>query len=125
MNRHSTRELAMTCIYQSLLLNKDIKQVVYENSPDENLVNPFLYTLTIDAIANKNKYIKQINKVIKTGWTFDRLGYIEQSILIIASAEIEFETANKAVVIDEAVTLAKKYCDEETYRLINGVVEKL
>ena len=28
------RELAMTCLYQSFLLKKDIKQVVYENTKD-------------------------------------------------------------------------------------------
>ena len=42
-----------------------------------------------------------------------------------AAAELDFETANKAIVIDEAVTLSKKYCDSETYKLINGVLDKL
>ena len=125
MNRHSTRELAMTCLYQSFLLKKDIKMVVFENSPNGNEISPFLYTITIDAIKNKNKYVKQINKVLKEGWNFDRLGYIEQAILIAAACEIDFETAQKNIIIDEAITLAKKYCDDDTYRLINGVLDRL
>lgn len=125
MNRHATRELAMTCLYQSFLLKKDIKQTVFENSKTGNEISPFLYTLTIDCVKNKNKYVKQINAVLKEGWTFDRLGYIEQAILIMAACELDFETANKSVVIDEAITLAVKYCDDDTYKLVNGVLDRL
>ena len=46
-------------------------------------------------------------------------------ILLMAACELDLETAPKAIVIDEAVTLAKKYCDDETYRLINGVLDRL
>ena len=42
-----------------------------------------------------------------------------------AACELDLETAPKAIVIDEAVNLAKKYCDEDTYRLINGVLDRL
>ena len=58
-------------------------------------------------------------------WEFERLGCVEKAILLMAAAELDFETASKAVVIDEAVTLSKKYCDEETYKLINGVLDRL
>ena len=39
--------------------------------------------------------------------------------------ELDMEIAPKPIVINEAVTLAKKYCDEETYKLINGVLDRL
>ena len=44
---------------------------------------------------------------------------------MMAACELALETAPQAIVIDEAVTLAKKYCDDETYRLINGVLDRL
>ena len=119
------RELAMTCLYQSFLLKKDIKQVVYENTKEGNKVDPFLYAITIDAVTNLAYYKKHINDVLREDWTFDRLGYVEQAILIIAASEIDFETAQKPIVIDEAITLAKKYCDDDTYKLINGVLDRL
>ena len=125
MNRHQMREIAMTSLYQSFLLKKDIKQVVYENTKEANKIDPFLYAITIDACANLNYYKKHINEVLKDDWNFDRLGYVEQAILIIAASELDFETAQKAIVIDEAITLAKKYCDDDTYKLINGVLDRL
>ena len=42
-----------------------------------------------------------------------------------ACCEIDLEVVPKAIVIDEAVSLAKKYCDEDAYKLINGVLDQL
>lgn len=125
MNRHQLRELGMTCLYQSFLLKKDIKLVVFENTKEENKVDPFLYAITVDACDNLEYYINKINKTLNSEWTFDRLGYVEQAILVLSASEIDFETAQKAIVIDEAITLAKKYCDDDAYKLINGVLDRL
>lgn len=122
--RHELREMGMRSLYQSFLLNKDIKQCVYDNC-ESNEIDPFLYTITIDAMKYKDIYIDQINASLNDGWEFQRLGYVEQAILIIACCELDLEVSPKAIVIDEAVTLAKKYCDEETYKLINGVLDHL
>lgn len=123
-SRHKLREVAMTCLYQSFLLQKDIKQSVYDNS-ETNEIDPFLYTVTIDAVTYKDVYIEKINQALREDWEFHRLGYVEQAILIMACCELDLETAPRAIVIDEAITLAKKYCDEETYKLINGVLDQL
>lgn len=123
-SRHKLREIAMTCLYQHFLLQKDIKQCVYDNS-DSNNIDPFLYTVTIDAIQYKDVYIENINNALRDDWTFERLGYVERAILLMAACELDLETAPKAIIINEAVTLAKKYCDDETYRLINGVLDRL
>lgn len=124
ISRHKLRETAMTCLYQHFLLNEDIRQLVYTNS-DTNEIDPFLYTITIDAIQYKDVYIKKINEALRDDWTFERLGYVEQAILLMSSCELDLETAPKAIIINEAVTLAKKFCDEETYRLVNGVLDRI
>lgn len=124
VSRHELREKAMTCLYQHFLLNKDIKEVVYDNN-HTNEIDPFLYTITIDAIKYENDYIEMINHALRDDWSFERLGYVEKAILIMAACEIDMEVAPKAIVINEAITLAKKYCDDETYKLINGVLDRL
>ena len=65
-----------------------------------------------------------INKNLKD-WSFDRLGYIEQAILLLATHEITAGEVQKPVVINEAVEFAKKYCDEDSYKFINGVLDRL
>lgn len=123
-SRHELREMGMRSLYQSFLLNKDIKQCVYDNC-ETNEIDPFLYTITIDAMKYKDVYIEKINDSLTADWEFKRLGYVEQAILILACCELDLEVSPRAIVIDEAVTLAKKYCDEETYKLINGVLDHL
>ena len=124
MNRHKLREIAMTSLYQHLLLNKDIRECVYENA-ESNESDQFLYTITMDTVKYKDAYIKKISEHLSSEWTFDRLGYVEQAILLMACCEIDLEIVPKPIVVDEAVTLAKKYCDEPAYRLINGVLDQL
>lgn len=123
MSRHTLREQAMTCLYQYFLLHKDIKELVFENSGNE--IDPFLYTVTIDAVKNEKHYIASIDAALSDEWKFDRLGCLEKAILFMAASELDFETAPKAIVIDEAVLLSKKYCDDDTYKLINGVLDRL
>ncbi len=126
MKRHQQRELAMTCLYQHFLLKTDIKELLIQNLDGKTEINPFLYTITIDAIKYKEDYIAMLNaKLADSDWQFDRLGYVEQAILLMAVCELDLETAQKAIIIDEAVTLAKKYCDDDTYRLVNAVLDQL
>lgn len=125
MNRHEQREIAMKSIYQNLLLGKDIRRAVYDLTQGQNEVDEFLYTLTIELMQNKDAYITQINQNLRDDWSFDRLSLLEQSILLIAYQELKQVQTARAVVINEAVTLAKKYCDDSSYKLINGVLDRL
>ena len=122
--RHKLREQAMTSLYQHLLLKKDIREAVYD-VVGTNEIDPFLYTITIDAVKYKDSYIIQIDAQLRDGWTFERLGFVDRSILLLACCEIDLETAPKAIVINEAITLAKRYCDDDTYKLVNGVLDRL
>ena len=64
-----------------------------------------------------------INEVIKKGWSYDRLGAIEKAILINGCAEFDLKEVEAAVIINESVELAKKFCDEDTYKLINRILD--
>lgn len=92
--RHELREMGMRSLYQSFLLNKDIKQCVYDNC-ETNKIDPFLYTITIDAMKYKDIYIEKINQSLNDEWEFKRLGYVEQAILIIACCELDLDVSPK------------------------------
>lgn len=125
MNRHEQRVIAMKSIYQNLLLGKDIRRAVYDLTQGQNEVDDFLYALTIELMENKDAYIMQINQSLREDWTFDRLSLLEQSILLISYQELKQVKTARAVVINEAITLAKEYCDDSSYKLINGVLDRL
>ncbi|MCD7839958.1 MAG: transcription antitermination factor NusB, partial [Erysipelotrichaceae bacterium] len=76
-------------------------------------------------LINKDSYIQLLNKNLKKGWTFERLGMMEKAILLIATCEmLEFDTP-KEVAINEAVLNAKKFCEDDAYKFINGVLSKV
>ena len=56
------------------------------------------------------------------GWTADRLGAVERSILRLATWELRQGELPPAVVIDEAMELAKRYAGAEAAPFVNGVL---
>lgn len=125
MNRHQQREVAINSLYQHLLLNKDIRKCVFDAMHGSNEIDGYLYSITIGTAENKYPYIQKINDLLRKDWDFNRLSVLEQAILLMGCQEILVNETPKSVVIDEAVRLAKKYCDEDSYKLINGVLDQL
>ena len=65
-----------------------------------------------------------INQEAK-GWTTERMGKIELTILRLAIYEIKFdEDVPAGVAINEAVEIAKKFGQEESASFVNGVLAK-
>lgn len=123
MDRHSIREHSMYCVYQYLLCDKDIEQAI-EDVFLTSEIDEFARMLIFTSIENKNRYIGYINRVMKD-YTFDRLGFIEQALLLMGCSEFDKQTAAASVIIDEYILLAKTYCDDDAYKLINSILDKL
>ncbi len=80
----------------------------------------------IDAILSSLKEIDEVILSICKGWRLERLGKTELAILRLAVYEIkEDKDIPTGVAINEAVELAKKYCNENAPRFVNGVLAKL
>ena len=59
-------------------------------------------------------------------WRLERLAVLVRSILRLATAELLIVSeVPAAIVIDEAVTLAKAYADSESSRFVNAVLDKV
>ena len=124
MNRHQLREKFMISIYQSSLLKKDLKETAADNFDNVNEIEDYGKRILSALEAGTERYIEYINAVLDD-WTFERLGYLEQSILLLACAEFDCKELSAQVIMDEAINLTKNYCDDNTYKLINGVLDRL
>lgn len=124
MNRSELREKAMITVYQYLLVKRDTKQLIEDAfEMEQKDISEYFVKVIHTAIDNEEKYKGYINEVIKKGWSYDRLGAIEKAILINGCAEFDLKEVEAAVIINESVELAKKYCDEDTYKLINRILD--
>ncbi|NLY62502.1 MAG: transcription antitermination factor NusB [Erysipelothrix sp.] len=125
MNRTEIREQAIICVYQSLLLNTDIYEVI-NNQVDDKKVKRDIFFLNITANVIEHKtYLQEMIESKLNNWAFDRLGFLEQAILLVGVAELLSEDADKAVIINEAIEFTKKYAAADSFKLINGLLDQI
>ena len=76
-------------------------------------------------LAKLDEIDGMINKEAK-GWTTERMGKVDLTILRLAVYEIKFDDdVPTGVAINEAVELAKRYGSENSPAFINGVLAKM
>jgi len=126
LNRHQERMIVVTTLYQYLLLNSDIDQLLENNLEDIDKQSiAFIVSRVIKTIEGKEEYISKIKEHITVNWDWERLGYLEQAILLYGAFELEAKEIDKPIIIDECINIAKKYCEDNAPNLINGVLDKL
>ena len=60
------------------------------------------------------------------GWTLERMALVDRLVLSIATYELlDRPEVPTAVVIDEAVELAKRYSTEESGKFVNGMLSSI
>jgi N utilization substance protein B len=125
MTRREQRIRIMTCIYQYLLTGKDIDDIFAENlDVDDKESISYIINTTAGVLNNLDELISQLEPFL-TDYQFDRLGYLEQSILLMSAYELSQGEIDRPVIINEAIEIAKKYCDKDAPKFINGVLDNL
>lgn len=123
LNRHEYREKIVFALYQHLLLHKSLRECFVNNFEDQEY-DEYSEKICTDLEINENNYIEEISKHL-VKWSFDRLNLVEQAILLEGASEINVHEVDKPIIIDEAIILTKTYCDEDSYKYINGVLDNL
>lgn len=133
VSRTKIHESALICIFEYLFYSnhkeisnkKPLEEIisdVMEVSFDE--CDLFFRAIIFETIKNKNEYINLINEKLNK-WTFDRLCLTDQAILLLFTSQIINKRVPLQVVIDVAVDLAHRYCDENSYKYINKVLDRI
>lgn len=134
MSRRKQRLTAIVCFYMYFFKPKDIMEILtdfneyfIENQKDSDfrMVDELTKTMMVDAVDSKEVIIHKINQLLKKDWTFDRLDLVEQAILFMAISELVYEIDERAIIINEAVEIAKIYAGEDSYKMINGLLDNL
>ncbi len=127
--KHS-REVALKILYQWDVLGyiddeiNEIKKNSFEIfkglRKDEKM---FVENLVDEVVKNKSRIDKTIKENL-IGWKLTRLNPIERNLMRMALVEC-INPKEKAVIIDDAVRIAKKYSDQDSYKIINAVLDKV
>jgi len=123
--RSELRNIIMVILYQMDIYNERNVPFEVENVIKDNLDvdNEFVKDIVFGVTTYKEELDNLANNLI-TDWTIDRIDKTGASILRIALYELKYTDTPEVVVINEAIELAKKYCDESVRKIINAVLDK-
>lgn len=103
----------------------------YSNKPELNLGNlqledmidkDYMRAVCVGLKENHTKIDELINKYAKN-WSVDRMPKVDLSILRLSVCELLcLKQIPSKVSINEAVEIAKVYCDDKTPKFINGIL---
>ena len=83
----------------------------------------FATSLVLGTVAHVEEIDAMISEYARH-WRMNRLGLVEKSILRLGGYELFYEEETPAaVIIDEAVELAKRFSDPEAGSFVNGVLD--
>lgn len=117
--RHEARERAIQLVYEAEQRELDAAGIL-----GDQLLEPDAYTVTL--INGVGEHRAEIDEVISTyarGWTLERMPSMDRAVLRVAVYELgHAPDVPTAVVLDEAVELAKRYGTDDSGRFVNGVL---
>ena len=121
-SRSQSRERALTLLYEAE--TKDVPPVdVLEAQidPADDLTR-----LIVEGVSSSRPDLDDVIGRHAVGWSVDRMPALDRLVLRMATFELKERTdVPLAVIIDEAVELAKRFNTDDSGRFVNGVLSSV
>jgi N utilization substance protein B len=117
--RSEARERALDLLYEADAKDLSVEEVLtaLPVRPDE------LAVLLVEGVAARRAEIDGLLAEHARGWTLERMPVIDRTVLEVAVFELMGRPdVPTAVVIDEAVELAKRFSTDDSGRFVNGML---
>lgn len=109
---------------QEALSDERIGEFLTISDPKDALDDAYIKQVVESTRAHKKELEAFLSRFLKQ-WTWERLSRINQSILLLAGAELLIlKDVPEKVALNEAIVLAKHYSDEDSNRFINAVLDQ-
>lgn len=117
--RSDAREQALILLYECEQRAASLSAVVEQHAA----IYAGLTKELVDGVEERRAHIDDLIASHSKGWTLERMPAIDRTILRIGTFElVERVDTPVAVVIDEAVELAKRFSTDDSGRFVNGVL---
>ncbi|PHX94319.1 MAG: transcription antitermination factor NusB [Acidimicrobium sp.] len=121
-NRSNARERAVHFLYEAESRSVKVDEVI----KSQILVVDDLVTLLAGGTEAKRQETDELISEFSHTWTIQRMPAIDRNILRLAIFElIDRPDVPIAVVINEAVELAKRFSTEESGKYVNGILSAI
>lgn len=123
--RNDARVNAFILIFEGLFHELDVelsKENLTELKKEEDI--KFFNEIIKSFEENKTVLKEKIEAHLKN-FSYDRVYKIDLALIYLALTEIDYCQTPKAVAINEALELAKKYSTEKSSKFINGLISAI
>ena len=131
-SRHRSRQRALQVLYQADVAKHSVDQAIealygslfsaiskQTPEPDE-----FMEDLARGTAARMEELDSLIARQ-SAHWRIERMSIVDRNILRLALYEMKYSSMHAAVVIDEALELARRFSGDESVSFVNGVLDAL
>jgi len=125
MTRRFARELALQTLYNVEIGHNEPAVALGQTMADIAAGDPEGRTFVRELVFGTLEFSEASDAIVGpllAGWTLDRLATVDRIVLRMAMFELDHTATPRAVVLDEAVELAKKFSTEDAARFVNGVL---
>jgi N utilization substance protein B len=124
--RRQARECALQILFQLEFHSGDpreVARVYWEHQKAAKGAREY-GTWIVERILEHGETIDRTIQAASKNWRLARMAVVDRNILRIAVAEVLYEpTLVPAIVMDEAIEIAKRYSGEESAVFVNGVLD--
>jgi N utilization substance protein B len=129
-SRRRSREHALQILYQWDIRKQPVDESIEsfynglysEEGPVRPQRDEFLETLARGTVEKAGEIDALISSHAEH-WRLERMPAVDRNILRLAIYEMRYTETPAAVVIDEALELARRFSNEESVHFVNGVLD--
>ncbi|MGC8819587.1 MAG: transcription antitermination factor NusB [Fervidobacterium sp.] len=125
--RRVLREIVAKMLFQYDFRPDEIEDIVREGT--EKIKDKELKNEVIRYVNNIFENIEKIDEIISQqliNWNFDRVSYLERSVLRLGTYELLYELDIPIeVTLDEMIEIAKKFGSQESGKFVNGILDRI
>lgn len=119
------RVIVFKFVYSYLMNDWDDCIYRQKSNEEEVLVDEYISKILVNISESKNKYLNALRDNIAKEWTIDRISMVDKAIILSACGEFFTHKVDRKIIIDEAIKTSKKYSDENSFKFINSILDKI
>ena len=133
--RHTSRQRALQVLYQWDMRGESVENAIHAfydslfdhsdpgEQPDPALPRDNFMESLVRGTAERSQSIDRTIADKSANWRIERMPVVDRNVLRLAIHEMSDLGTPPAVVIDEAIELARQFSGEESVSFINGVLD--
>ncbi len=126
--RTTAREAALQMLYAIEASEHGVERVVadfWRETPGDAEGRPYADDL-VRGVVERRADVDERIRAASEHWRLERMARVDRNILRVGAYELlALRDVPRAVIIDEAVELAKRYGTDESGKFVNGVLDRI